>query len=128
VLPNYRGSFDVAPVTVISHPTVERIADASATAPNPGRFRMNFYVDTESGEPFAEDAWVGRTLRIGNELRVAVTERDKRCAMITLDPQDSSSAPPVLRAVAELNDATAGVYAVVLTPGQVREGDRVVAE
>ncbi len=126
LLPNYRGSFDVAPITLISDATIDRIAEASQTPPNPGRFRMNFYIDT-GGEPFAEDAWVGRTLRLG-DVRIAVTERDRRCAMVTLDPASSNASPAVLRATADLNDAYAGVYAVVLIPGQVREGQELVAE
>lgn len=125
LLVNYRGSFDVAPVTLMSTATVDRIAGASETPAEPRRFRMNFYVDTDDGTPFGEDAWVGHVLRIGDAVRVGVTERDKRCAMITLAPHGGAPLTPVLRAVAELNDATAGVYGAVLTPGTIRPGDEV---
>lgn len=128
LLSNYRGSFDVAPVTLISAGTIGRIAEASETDPEPGRFRMNFYVETESGEPFAEDAWVGRVLRIGETVRVGVTERDRRCLMITLHPQSAEPAPSVLKAAGQLNEAYAGIYGAVLTPGEVREGDEIVLE
>jgi uncharacterized protein len=128
LLPNYRGSFDVAPVTLISAGTIGRIAEASGTDAEPGRFRMNFYIETESGEPFAEDAWVGRVLRIGETVRVGVTERDRRCLMITLHPQSAQSSPEVLKAAGELNEAYAGIYGAVLTPGEVREGDEIVLE
>ncbi|MDA0366641.1 MAG: MOSC domain-containing protein [Chloroflexi bacterium] len=128
LLANYRGSFDVAPVSLMSAATVARIAEASGTPPEPRRFRMNFYIDTDDGTPFGEDAWVGRVLRIGESVRVGVTERDKRCAMITLAPHGGAPLTPVLRAVAELNDAHAGVYGAVLTPGTVRPGDEVVIE
>lgn len=128
LLANYRGSFDVAAVSLMSLATVDGIAEASGTPPEPGRFRMNFYVETDEGTPFAEDAWVGRVLRIGDAVRVAVTERDRRCAMVTLAPHGGAPLTPVLRAIAELNDATAGVYGAVLTPGTVRPGDEVVIE
>ncbi len=128
LLPHHRGNFDMAPVTLIGAPTIARIAEASGTPVEPGRFRMNFYIEPESGEPFAEDAWVGRVLRIGETVRVGVTERDKRCVMITLHPESAESSPEVLRAAAELNDATAGIYGAVLTPGEVREGDEIVLE
>lgn len=128
LLVNYRGSFDVAPVSLMSLATVERVAGASGTPAEPRRFRMNFYVETDDGTPFGEDAWVGRVLRIGESVRVGVTERDKRCAMITLAPHGGAPLTPVLRAVAELNDAHAGVYGAVLTPGTVRPGDEVVIE
>jgi uncharacterized protein len=128
LLPNYRGSFDVAPLSFISHATVDAIAKASGTPSEPGRFRMNFYVDTTGGESFAEDQWVGRILRVGDTVRVAVTEQDQRCQMITLDPVNSVAAPEVLKAAGNLNGANAGVYAAVLVPGEVREGDTITLE
>lgn len=128
LLPNYRGSFDVAALTFISGATINRIAEASGTPPEPKRFRMSFYVDTDSGEPFAEDQWVGKVLRVGDNLRVAITERDKRCVMITLPQGEGGNAPEVLRAAADLNEAMAGVYGSVLTPGQVRPGDTIRIE
>jgi uncharacterized protein YcbX len=126
-LPNYRGSFDVAPITLIGLPTLTAIGEASGTAIEPRRLRMNFHVDWDR-PAFAEDAWVGRTLRIGEHVRVAVNERDKRCVMTTLDPEGGQSAPGVLRAIAQLNEAFAGVYAAVLTAGMVKVGDPVLLE
>ena len=127
-LPNYRGSFDVAAISLISNATVAGIAEASDTPLEPGRFRMNFYVDTDDGTPFNEDAWVGRVVRIGESVRVAFTERDKRCAMITLAPHGGPPLTPVLTAVAKLNDSNAGIYGSVLSTGVVREGDVVSLE
>jgi len=128
LLPNYRGSFDVAAITLMSTATVAHVANASDTDPEPMRFRMNFYIETADGTPWGEDAWVGHTVRIGNDVRVAVTERDKRCAMITLAPHGGDPLTRVLTIVAEQNNATAGVYASVLTPGAVRDGDDVTLE
>ena len=128
LLANYRGSFDVAPVAIMALSTVAAIAGASATVADPLRFRMNFYVDTGDETPFSENAWVGRTLRLGESARIAVTEPDKRCVMITLDQPSSAGSPAILRSVAELNDAAAGVYAAVLTAGEVSEGDDVFFE
>ncbi len=127
-LGNYRGSHDVAPLTFIANATAAHVSAAGGAGIEPRRFRMNFYVDCPGDSPFAEDAWVGKTLRVGETVRIAVTERDRRCAMITLDPDTGEAAPSVLRKVAEENDATAGVYATVLTPGFVRAGDAIVAE
>lgn len=128
LLPNYRGSFDVAAITLMSHATVRHIAEASGTPPEPLRFRMNFYIDAADARPWCENDWVGRTLRIGDEVRVAVTQRDRRCAMITLAPHGGDPLTRVLEVVASENEAAAGVYASVLAPGTVREGDTVVLE
>jgi MOSC domain-containing protein len=43
-------------------------------------------MDLGSAGGFAEDAYVGRALRIGSKVVVSVLERDPRCKMITLDP------------------------------------------
>ena len=127
-LPNYRGSFDVAPVSLIASSTVDAIAKASNMAPDPQRFRMNFLIDTGAAAPFVENSWVGRILRLGKTARIAVTEPDKRCVMITLAHPGGSASPAVLRAVAKANSAAAGVYATVLAPGEVREGDEAWIE
>jgi uncharacterized protein YcbX len=128
LVPNYRGNFDVAAITLISNATVRGIAEASGTPEEPLRFRMNFYIETERSEPFNEDALVGKTVRLGETVRVAITERDKRCAMVTLAPHGSTPVTPVLAAIANLNETYAGVYGSVLTPGEVREGDPVTVE
>ena len=86
LLRDYRGSFDVANVSLISEQTVGQIAEESGIEPNPWRFRPNLLLSLGSGAAFEELKWVGRVLRLGGEARVAVTEVDQRCMMITLDP------------------------------------------
>ncbi len=128
LLPNYRGSFDVAPVSVIASSTVAGVATATSTRADPLRFRMNFLIDTGGAASFVENAWVGRILRLGQTARIAVTEPDKRCVMVTLEHPAGAASPAVLRAVADANGAAAGVYATVLAPGEVREGDEAWIE
>src|ERR1700691_5728604 len=86
LLRDYRGSYDVAPISLISCQTVSRIAEESETEEDPVRYRPNVVVDLEYGEPFDELSWVGGILRLGDVVRVAITEVDQRCMMITLDP------------------------------------------
>jgi hypothetical protein len=120
---DYRGCQDVAYVSVISTATVRALADAAGVPVDHRRFRMNFVVDL--GEtPFAEKAWVGRQVRLGNAV-IAVHEQDRRCQMITLDPETGASTPAVLKAAGELNEVYAGVYGSVLAPGGVSVGDAV---
>ncbi|MFB3920429.1 MAG: MOSC N-terminal beta barrel domain-containing protein [Terriglobia bacterium] len=78
LLRDYRGSYDVAPVSLISRQTVARIAEETGTKENAWRFRPSLLVDLTSGEAFDELKWVGRTLRIGDKARIAVTEVDER--------------------------------------------------
>ncbi len=128
LLRDYRGSFDVANVSLISEQTVQRIAEESQTEANPWRFRPNLLVHLEGGAAFDELKWVGRVLRLGDKARIAVTEVDERCVMITLDPTTTKPAPQVLKCVVQLHNKCAGVYATVLTPGEVRTGDEINLE
>lgn len=128
LLHDYRGSYDVAQVSLIASTTTRHIAADSGTPHEPRRFRMNLYADFDDGMPFVEDQLTGRVLRLGDTARVAITEPDKRCMMITLDPDTGTTAPAVLRTVAQGNNSYAGIYGVVLTPGTVRQGDRITVE
>jgi uncharacterized protein len=128
LLRDYRGSFDVANVSLISEQTVERIAEESQTEPNSWRFRPNLLVHLEGGAAFDELKWVGRVLRLGESARVAVIKLDERCVMITLDPATSAPAPQILKCVAQQHNNCAGVYSTVLTPGEVRAGDPIHLE
>jgi uncharacterized protein YcbX len=128
LLRDYRGSYDVAPVSLISRQTVARIAEETGTKEDPWRFRPNLLVDLAGGEAFDELKWVGRILRIGGAARIAVTEVDERCVMITLDPATGESTPSILKCVVQQHNKCAGIYATVLTPGEVRAGDAVTLE
>jgi uncharacterized protein len=128
LLRDYRGSFDVANVSLISEQTVQGIAEESQTEANPWRFRPNLLVNLEIGAAFDELKWVGKVLRIGDKARIAVTEVDERCVMITLDPTTSEPAPQILKCVVQQHNKCAGVYATVLTSGEVRTGDGINLE
>jgi uncharacterized protein YcbX len=128
LLRDYRGSYDVAPVSLISRQTVARIAEESGTKENSSRFRPNLLVDLKDARAFDELQWVGKTLRIGSAARIAVTEVDQRCVMITLDPATGESSPEILKCVVQKHGQSAGIYATVLTPGEVRAGDPILLE
>jgi hypothetical protein len=128
LLYDYRGSYDVAPISLISRQTISQIAKESETEEDPLRFRPNLVIDLESGEAFDELNWVGRILRVGDVARIAITEVDRRCMMITLDPANAKPSPAVLRCVTQQHKQCAGVYATVLTPGEARIGDTVSLE
>jgi len=128
LLRNKRGSFDVANVSLISEQTVRRIAEESQTPANPWRFRPNLLVNLEGGEAFNELKWVGRVLRLGEQARIAVIKVDERCVIITLDPATSRTFPQILKCVVQQHNNCAGVYATVLTPGEVHTGDGIHLE
>jgi len=128
LLRNKSGSYDTAPISLISRQTVARIAEESGTAENAWRFRSNLLIDLQGGEAFEELSWVGRILRLGDAARVALTKVDERCVIITLDPESGESSPSILRCVVQQHEQCAGVYGTVITPGEVRVGDPVWLE
>lgn len=128
LLHDHRGSYDAAQVSLISCQTVAKIAEESGTAEDAWRFRPNLLVDLTADDAFHELSWVGRVIRIGSEARISVTETDQRCMMITLDPVTAKASPAVMRCVTHQHGQSAGVYATVLTPGNVRVGDPIALE
>jgi uncharacterized protein YcbX len=121
-----RALTDCRPVSLISLQTVRQLGDEVGLALDRRRFRANLYADLADGDGFAEDALIGRRLRIGAQLVLALLERDPRCKMITLDPDTGEANPEILRRVARGHNGNAGVYGAVLAEGLVRPGDEIV--
>jgi uncharacterized protein YcbX len=120
------GIFDEAAISIISLATVAGISDAAGLVLDRRRFRANIVLETDRGEPFLEDEWVGRSLVFGDsEPRpaVSVTLLDERCAMINLDPETAATDGRVMKTVVRLNKNNAGVYARVVQTGTIRIGD-----
>jgi hypothetical protein len=120
-----RALTDCRPISMVSTQTVRKIGDAVGLPLDQRRFRANIYLDLASGEGFAEDQYVGRQLRIGSKVVIAVLERDIRCKMIGFDPETSEANPEILKYVARNHDGKAGIYAAVLVEGMVRAGDEI---
>lgn len=125
---DHRGLYDAAPVSLISRQTVARIAEETGTKEDSCRFRPNLLVDLKDAGPFDELQWVGKILRIGSAARIAVTKVDERCVMINLDPATGKSSPEILKCVVQQHGQCAGIYATVLTAGEVRTGDAIFLE
>jgi len=119
---------DCRPLSLLATQTIDGIGRAVGVTLDKRRFRENLYLDLNSGESFAEDAFVGRRLRIGPKLTLHILERDIRCRMIGIDPESLDENPEILRYVARNHDNRAGVYAAVLVAGLVRPGDDIVLE
>jgi MOSC domain-containing protein len=122
-----RSMTDAYPVSVMGMATVGALSQETGMALNPLRFRANFYVQWQSDEPFFEDQFVGRELRIGECVTIQIVKKDGRCVMITLDPETAAPSPVVLEKVARGHAGCLGVYAAVLHEGIIRANDSVYA-
>ena len=122
--------FDSAVVHVLTTATLDRLRKLYPQGRfEVRRFRPNIVVKTANGEEdFVEDTWVGRTLAIGNAVRLSITGPCPRCVMTTLAQGDLPKDPGILRAAAQHNRANVGVYATVVQGGRVRRGDSVKLE
>jgi uncharacterized protein len=119
--------FDLAVVHLLTTATIDRLR-----ALYPGgrfevrRFRPNIVVATgPDDEGFVENDWIGRTVAIGDEVRLRITGPCPRCVMTTLPQGDLPKDPGILRAAAQHNQANVGVYADVIAAGTTRRGDPV---
>jgi uncharacterized protein YcbX len=120
-----RSFTDCRPVSIFSIQTVQQIGDELGFVLDKRRFRANIYADLTPMSGFAENAFLGRRLQIGTKAVIAVTDRDPRCKMITLDPNTAHASPEVLRRVRDSHEGKAGLYGAVLVEGTVRPGDEI---
>jgi uncharacterized protein YcbX len=133
-----QGIFDEACISVISIDTVHSVARESGRGVDLcdlRRFRPNVVIETNSGEPFAENNWVGHTLVFGDgnggatrTAVIGVTMKDERCVMVNLDPDTAARDSAVMKTVVRLNENYAGVYGTVVEAGELRVGQVVSLE
>ena len=120
-----RAMTDCRPLSIFSVQTAARLGEEIGDAVDKRRFRANIYLDLPSSEAFAEDEFVGRSLRIGSKAVITIVARDQRCMMITIDPDTAEKSPAILKQVAQAHDGKIGVYGVVLAEGTIGKGDPV---
>ena len=126
LLRSHRSFTDCRPVSIFSMQIVRQIGEEVGFALDKRRFRANIYADLTPMDGFAENAFVGRKLQIGTKAVIAVTDRDPRCKMISLDPNTAEARPEVLRRVAQAHEGKAGLHGVVLVEGTIRSGDEII--
>jgi len=120
-----RALTDCRPLSIFAVQSAKKLGEETGITVDKRRFRANVYVDLTNAEGFAEDQFVGKSLRIGPKVVVSVLERDPRCMMIVIDPDTAEKTPAILKQVAQAHEGMAGVYAAVLAEGMIRKGDSV---
>ena len=121
--------FDDEPVSLIGTATLRWVEEQlPGTATDVRRFRPNLVVRT--AEPFAEEAWIGRTVRIGDRddaVELAFGLILPRCVMTTAEQADLPAAPGMLKLLGLRADQPTrlAVAGKVARPGVARLGDVV---
>jgi len=133
--------FDYAVIHLVTTATLERLSELYPQGRfDPRRFRPNVLVSVAAEQTgFVENGWIGKTLALGDSVRLRVTDPCPRCVMTTLAQEDLPPDAGILRTAARHNSvvggdgrgpdgaypAAVGVYASVVSGGTVRRGDAV---
>jgi uncharacterized protein len=122
--------FDLAVIHILTTATIDRLRELYPQGRfEVRRFRPNIVVEPISSEKgFVEDDWVGKTLLIGDEVRIDITDPCPRCVMTTLPQGDLPRDLGILRTAAQHNQVNVGVYGAVQQGGTIRRGDAVRVE
>lgn len=108
-------------ISIINLDSVKDIGRVLQDTIDPLRFRGNIYVET--GEAWAESAWTGKRVQIG-EVILFVEEPIGRCAATNIDPSSGKAdhnVPLTLRR--GFGHTNCGIYARVTQSGTIKPGD-----
>ncbi|WP_219898665.1 MOSC domain-containing protein [Phormidesmis priestleyi] len=119
--------FDAATVHLLTTATLNQFQSLKPTSRfETRRFRPNFVIQPISGATgFVENDWVGKTLVIGDQVRLNITEPCPRCVMTTMPQSELPNDVDILRTIVRHNQGHVGIYASVVQGGTIRRGDRV---
>jgi uncharacterized protein len=131
--------FDYATLHILTTGTIDRLHSLYPRGRfEARRFRPNIVIDTAGEDGFVENDWVGKIIRIGDEVRLQITDPCPRCVMPTLAQGDLPKDLGILHNGIVHNKVhvpfagrslpSVGVYAKVISTGTVRRGDSVEIE
>jgi uncharacterized protein len=128
---------DYAAVHLVSTATLKRLQTLYPEGQfKAQRFRPNIVLETDTSQDFIEHTWVGRTIAIGEEVRLSITDPCPRCVITTLAQPDLPQDFGILQTAAQHSQAivpafggklmpSVGVYAFVVQGGKICQGDLV---
>jgi uncharacterized protein YcbX len=122
--PGHRFS-DVASkvLSFINLASTEEIGRALGVEVDPIRFRGNVHV--AGMEAWSEATWVGRSFRIG-DAKFKVKKTIQRCLATHVDPIRGVRDLDIMGTIRNARgDVDCGVYAQVIAPGRISEGDEL---
>jgi len=119
---------DAGPIHLITSASLRWLQAALPDAMvHSSRFRPNIVIQWP-GVGRVEETWVGKQLRLGNEVRLLINAQTERCGMVAFAQGELPEQPGVLRHISQFAGLKFGVYAQVVVPGIVRVGDEVVLD
>jgi uncharacterized protein YcbX len=126
--PVVSNRYKPAPLHLVTTASLNALAETARLPPLDGRrFRPSVLIETEEGEGFLENDWVGHIVRIG-DADIRVTEASRRCGMTLVAQPGMAEEPDVLRGIMRHNKRNLGVYATPAEAITLSVGDPVYAE
>lgn len=110
-------------VLVTTRATHEAVERGLGRALDQRRWRTNVHAELDA-PAFAEEAWEGRTLTIG-EATFTLLHPCERCAIATRDPDTQEKAADILRHLTRAHRCLFGMNARAHGPARIRVGDSV---
>jgi uncharacterized protein YcbX len=118
--------FDAYPIHLLTTASLEVMSRLNPNASwDARRFRPNFLIETvPTIKSLIEAEWSGQTIRLGGvELRCEIPT--VRCGMTMQAQRELPKDPSILRSIVKDANQNLGIYANVVSPGDVRVGDLV---
>jgi uncharacterized protein YcbX len=120
--------FDEVPLSAIGTATLAWLQAQVPVGIEPRRFRANLVVRTD--EPFAEESWLGRKIRIGADCDAVVAELDRvleRCVMVGMAQPGLAQSGAILKCIGrrDIHPLQLAVGGYVTSPGVVRVNDPI---
>lgn len=122
----FRPRYEHAPIHLVTTAAMRSLSEAlPGSVIDERRFRPNLVVDwPDETQAMPEEGWLGRDIRIG-EAVLRGSRPCGRCGFVTIAQDGLPLDVEVLRSIVRRHDRNFGIYCDVVTPGDIRPGNRV---
>jgi uncharacterized protein YcbX len=114
-------------VLLITDASLRKLEEMWGESLDQRRFRANIIINLLEDTPFIETTWLGKKLQIGDVV-LQVNVECERCTMITLDPDLLVKDASILEKLIKERKQNFGVYASIIKPGRIRQGDTIILD
>lgn len=120
------GAIEEEHIQLVTDASVEKLKEIWGKSMNYHRFRPNLLISLKDKVPFAEEEWIGKRIKIGNQVEIELKRHCERCMIITVNPENAKRDPSLLKTVVKERNNHFGIYASVIKTGEINVGDEVV--
>ncbi len=119
------GAIEEENILIVTDASIEELTRMWGNNVDNRRFRPNLLISLNEKKPFIEDSWLGKKMKIGDEVELEIKRHCERCMIITIDPEEAERDPSLLKTVVKERGNRFGVYASVIKTGDIHAGDKV---